>query len=454
MAEAAPPAAQAVSSVAATPTSPAAPDAPPSPGPSPRPAEPEAAVAPSAPAGDSKPQEEALSEPKTAEPSPASRLPAEPTEPPAEEVTLESLLKAASAANGAPEISESRDDSKAAPPPPSPSKPAEAGARSADSGRLAIEAPSAEIPHAETEAHAKEAPRTEAPTAPATGSAKVPAAAVAPARKPAAPTPAPRPAPPPVNVGAVVKGELVPVQKSVDHLERSVEHVEKSVEHVGKSLGHVETQIKAGLTLVAKGQRGLEEKVTLIARAIEELAKDAQKRRKDYDALYVEMRDYKTNFLDTAQKPLFNDLLLLFDSVQRITRRVDEITEPAIPKEAVVEAFKQVKDELLEILYRRDLELIEDHPAKLDVAFQKPVRRVETEDAKEDKDVLQCVREGFRRNGVLFRAQDVVVKRCLAVASDEQPITEDADDGGASETSAGEAQPPAPETPVARKEEQ
>ncbi|MEZ0228907.1 MAG: nucleotide exchange factor GrpE [Planctomycetota bacterium] len=233
-----------------------------------------------------------------------------------------------------------------------------------------------------------------------------PASGPVPVAKKPAPAPAPaRPAAPPVNVGAVVKAELktelAPVQKAVDH---------------------VGDQIKAGLTLVAKGQRGLEEKVTVVARAVEELAKDTVKRRKDYDALYEEMRQYKTNFLDTAQKPLYNEMLLLFDSIQRIMRRIDEVEEAAIPKEAVAEAFKQVKDELLEILYRRDIEMIEDHPVKLDVKSQKPVRRVETETPSEDKDVVQVVREGFRRNGAVFRPQEVVVKRCLSVASDEQPI--------------------------------
>ncbi len=300
----------------------------------------------------------------------------------AEEVTLEALLLKAT--QGVAPVA-----SEVAPPPTEAKK---------------VTAPPPAERHEKEPAHARE--HAPAPT-------ETPAAAesrhVTPAVKKPATAPVRPPAPnPPVNVGAVVKTELAPVAKTLEHLG---------------------DQVKAGLTLIAKGQRAQDEKVTLVARAVEELAKDAQKRRKDYDALYAEMRGYKENFLETAQKPLFNALVLLFDAVDRIMRRVDEIPDAAIPKDAVTEAFRQVKDQLVESLYRNDIELIEDRPAKLDVSFQKPVRRVETETAAEDRDVVQCVREGFRRRGIVFRPQEVVVKRCLAVSPD----------GGAHDTTAPQA---------------
>lgn len=350
--------------------------------------------------------------PKTEEPK-AAEKPSEPAAAGADEVTLESLLRAAAGGDATADTAETKaaevkaEPVKAEPVKAEPAKAEPAKAERPETAKTEkAEALSADKP---------DKPRS-VPT-PAHGVVKKlvnPTATPAPAAAPA------RPAAPPVNIGAVVKAEVAPLQKAVDH---------------------VGDQIKAGLTLVAKGQRGLEEKTTLVARAIEELAKDAAKRRKDYDALYEEMRQYKINFVDAAQKPLYNELLLLFDSIQRIMHNVEGIADAAIPKEAVTEAFKQVKDELLEVLYRRDIEMIEEHPTKLDVKMQKPVRRVETDVASEDKDVVQCVREGFRRNGKLFRAQDVVVKRCLAVASDEQPIEQDS-----SETPAGEDKSPAPES--------
>jgi molecular chaperone GrpE (heat shock protein) len=360
--------------------------------PAPAPEKPPEAPAPEA-ASEAKPAEPKAGEPKAQ----GGAGGAEPPEPkPAElsgsEVTLESLIRAAAGDTPAPPPAEPEPAAVAEAPPVEAPKPAEKAPEKA-----------ADEPHHEPPKAEPKAPH--APT-PAPG-----------AKKPAVPA-GPRPAgPPPATVGAAVKAEVAPL------FTKAVEHLDGKIATTAKAVDHVEHQLKAGLGLVAKGQHGLQEKVTLVARALEELAKDATKRRKDYDALYAEMRDYKVNFIDQAQKPLFNDLLLLFDSILRISRNVEEIKEPTIPKEAVSEAFKQVKDELVEILYRRDIEMIEDRPSRLDVSFQKPVRRVETDNADEDKLVVQCVREGFKRNGVVFRPQDVVVKRCAKVAqSDEQPI--------------------------------
>ncbi|HZU95456.1 MAG TPA: nucleotide exchange factor GrpE [Planctomycetota bacterium] len=360
--------------------------------PAPAPEKPPAAPAPAPDA----PPEPRAAEPKAAEPKAAEQPRAEeprPAEPSGSEVTLESLIKAAAGDT----------------PPPPPADP-EPPAAPAVAEAPAVEAPKEKAPEKAVEEPHHEAPKAE-PKAP---HAPTPAPG---AKKLAAPV-APRPAgAPPASVGAAVKAEVAPL------FTKAVEHLDGKIATTAKAVDHVEHQLKAGLGLVAKGQHGLQEKVTLVARALEELAKDATKRRKDYDALYAEMRDYKVNFIDQAQKPLFNDLLLLFDSILRISRNVEDIKESTIPKEAVSEAFKQVKDELVEILYRRDIEMIEDHPKKLDVSFQKPVRRVETDNAEEDKQVVQCVREGFKRNGVVFRPQEVVVKRCARVAqSDEQPI--------------------------------
>jgi len=79
----------------------------------------------------------------------------------------------------------------------------------------------------------------------------------------------------------------------------------------------------------------------------------------------------------------------------------------------MIEALKHILEEVLEVLYRRDIELIEDRPKSLDIEFQKPVRRIETDDPGEDRAVDQIVREGFRLSGLILRPQEVVVKRCL-----------------------------------------
>jgi len=162
---------------------------------------------------------------------------------------------------------------------------------------------------------------------------------------------------------------------------------------------------------MAKSLRGVESHTMKVAEAYQRVARSGKRKEQAYDQLYEELRQYKDNFLLQAQKPLFKDLILLFDGVRRTARSYQESDEP-LTKEAVVKSLEHLSDEILEMLYRRDIEQIEDYPEVLDIDFQKPVQRIETDDPSEDRKIEQVVREGFRMNGLVLRPQEVVVKRC------------------------------------------
>ena len=163
---------------------------------------------------------------------------------------------------------------------------------------------------------------------------------------------------------------------------------------------------------MSKAMRGVENHTLKVAEAYQRLSQSGKRKEQAYDQLYEELRTYKDNFLLQAQKPLFKDIILLFDGVRRTMRAFEE-QEEAPSKEQVAESLQHLQDEILEVLYRRDIELIEDHPDVLDIDFQKPIRRIETDDPSEDRKVDQVLREGFRMNDVVLRPQEVVVKRCL-----------------------------------------
>ena len=163
---------------------------------------------------------------------------------------------------------------------------------------------------------------------------------------------------------------------------------------------------------MSKAMRGVENHTLKVAEAYQRLSASGKRKEQAYDQLYEELRTYKDNFLLQAQKPLFKDIILLFDGVRRTMRAFEE-SEEAPTKEKVAESLQHLQDEILEVLYRRDIELIEEHPEMLDIDFQKPIRRIETDDPSEDRKVEQVLREGFRMNDVVLRPQEVVVKRCL-----------------------------------------
>ena len=116
------------------------------------------------------------------------------------------------------------------------------------------------------------------------------------------------------------------------------------------------------------------------------------------------MRQYKENFLLQAQKPLFLDMILLFDQIQRAAESVED--------EAGQEAIENIKEELLEILYRRDVEPMEfDGDARFDRQWMKAIERIDTDDEAEDKTIDRVSRSGFKWNDNVLRPHEVVVKR-------------------------------------------
>jgi len=148
--------------------------------------------------------------------------------------------------------------------------------------------------------------------------------------------------------------------------------------------------VKAPLARIEEG---------LLARLNADKSKD-----KAFDTLYEEMRQYKENFLHKAQKPLFLDLILLYDQVIRGLESVSE--------DAGKEAIENIKEELLEILYRRDVEPMEfEEGSKFDRVQMKAIKRVETDNEEQDKDIERVSRCGFKWDETILRPHEVVVKR-------------------------------------------
>ena len=173
------------------------------------------------------------------------------------------------------------------------------------------------------------------------------------------------------------------------------------------------SQLSGNMDKLLKVMRSVEGNMLRLAEAYQKMAKGGQRKDKAFDQLHEELRQYKSNFLISAQKPLFMDVILLFDGIGRFLRAFEEREDEQVPKDEVLHALETLRDEVLEVLYRRDIELIEEHPERLNIDFQKPVKRVETDDPQEDRKITQVIREGFRMNGAVLRPQEVVVMRRL-----------------------------------------
>lgn len=128
---------------------------------------------------------------------------------------------------------------------------------------------------------------------------------------------------------------------------------------------------------------------------------------KAFDQLYEELKQYKEDFLYQAEKPLLLDLLLFFDSLLWFQQN---LAGKDVSPEAMAEGIQYLLDEFLEILYRRDVSLMEC-PTQFDRTIQKAVKVLPTQDADQDNLVGQVLKRGFRRGKHVLRPEEVVVWR-------------------------------------------
>ena len=122
-----------------------------------------------------------------------------------------------------------------------------------------------------------------------------------------------------------------------------------------------------------------------------------------FDKLYQEMCQYKENFIFSALRPILADLILLYDNIGRM--------EQFATGDEAVQVICDIREEIIEILYRQDVEEIPPTGKKLDRKLQRAVKTVPTQDPSEDGDVIEVMRQGFLRGSVLMRPQEVICKR-------------------------------------------
>ncbi len=148
----------------------------------------------------------------------------------------------------------------------------------------------------------------------------------------------------------------------------------------------------------------LSEKIAKIEEELIQKIKKDQNQKEAFEKLYEEMKQYKDNFLRTAARPIIADLLLLFDNIARIEKKMSS-------HEEVSKDLQFLREELEEILYRQDVEMITEHSPHLDRQYQRAVQTTATGDPQEDGRVSQVIREGFRWGEHLLRPQEVLLKK-------------------------------------------
>lgn len=132
---------------------------------------------------------------------------------------------------------------------------------------------------------------------------------------------------------------------------------------------------------------------------------------KAIDKLNDELHFYRDNFVFQSQKGMFIDLMLLYDSLERILNFL--ISNETYSKEKLTEMLGILKEELLELLYRRDIAPFDEHPEYLDFKLHKTIKTITTNEENENNKVDKIIKCGFRWNDKILRPEEVIIRKYL-----------------------------------------
>lgn len=133
-----------------------------------------------------------------------------------------------------------------------------------------------------------------------------------------------------------------------------------------------------------------------------------------FDLLYQEMEDLKQDQEIAQLRPLYIDLILLIDRMNSIyNTKIDS----GCKSPELVDTLQTLSHEVLEILYRRGVELIVSTSTAFDPKIQQVVEIVPTDDPEEDSQIVEVLRHGFKYKDVILRPEEVVIKKVQVVTT-------------------------------------
>lgn len=141
-----------------------------------------------------------------------------------------------------------------------------------------------------------------------------------------------------------------------------------------------------------------------------------QTKEQAFDRLYTELDALKRNAALDNIKPLLLDLILLYDRMEQ-ARQLAADARGTLSTE-ILQSFIH---ELLEVLYRREVSLIEAGPSSFDYNQQKAIGVVDVTDPAEHQRIHKVVRRGFRLGERTLRPEEVIVCRVLAPPPSVKP---------------------------------
>jgi molecular chaperone GrpE (heat shock protein) len=127
-----------------------------------------------------------------------------------------------------------------------------------------------------------------------------------------------------------------------------------------------------------------------------------------FDRLYADLEGARADGEFERLRPLYIDLILLFD---RIEKAVETLSTESVTGKPPAELLISLRDELLEILCRRGVDLIHPSPETFEPALQRVIGTQIAVDATADNSIAAVVRRGFRHGHRLVRPEEIILRK-------------------------------------------
>lgn len=166
-----------------------------------------------------------------------------------------------------------------------------------------------------------------------------------------------------------------------------------------QSNGTIEQQMLSGMNTILT-------EITTLHQTIKERLSYDRVKEEAFDRLYAEVEEVRQERSFQQIRPLLMDLILLYD---RIELSIQHIYEQEGSTPGAAQLLKSFRDEVLEILYRREVEMIVVGSPAFDRTLQQVIKVQPTAFASEHNQVVRVVRRGFRYRNRILRSEEVIV---------------------------------------------
>lgn len=202
-------------------------------------------------------------------------------------------------------------------------------------------------------------------------------------------------------------------------LKESQEQLQLSEESIEIDFSVIQEEEKEDYNQIIGILSLLSSELSSLSRAVETRLSYDDTKEKAFERLYAELDELKKNSAFEQIRPLYMDLILLFDRVENTQY---ELSQSASIPITLIKLFNSIRDELVEILSRREIELIKNNTVSFDPVFQRAIGTHPTFHIEENNQIDRIVRRGFLYRDRVFRAEEVIVKKYTDVSQDDEKL--------------------------------